>query len=175
MKRGVPFIVAAGATLVGWGWSRLATAEAGLRSSPVVLGESLFGMMLLGFIAVAGMALVEKAKPALWRAAIVLGAGIAGLSAGGGAGFWAARGAHALTLARAELILDAIDRHARTEGKVPQRLEELPPELLKEVPSTGYRGTFRYARSIGEYRLGFVDYYGLTHTFESATKRWRAE
>lgn len=73
----------------------------------------------------------------------------------------------------ANLIIDALDGYKQDHGFLPEKLKDLVPTYLEEIPKSSYDDReFIYEKSGDVYELTYLGAFGVEATYHSSSKEW---
>lgn len=77
------------------------------------------------------------------------------------------------TQASSDVIIDALNRYKQDHGFFPERLQDVTPSYLVEIPKSAYDDReFIYEKSDASYQLIYLGAFGAEATYHSASKEW---
>lgn len=77
------------------------------------------------------------------------------------------------TQTSADVIIDALDRYKRDHGFFPEKLQDVTPSYLEEIPKSAYDDRkFIYEKSDTSYQLIYLGAFGVEATYHSTSKEW---
>ena len=79
----------------------------------------------------------------------------------------------ARTRARFQPVINAIDSYRQSRGEYPEKLSEMIPKNLMEIPSCIGGGAAFYGRRDDTYHLGCDTFPFYTYSYSSMQGRWR--
>lgn len=107
-----------------------------------------------------------RARLAAWALALAMGGAVAGVAQ--------QMRDYEITRWRSQLVRQGLEAHYAAHGRYPERLDQLVPAQLEEVPRAKIGWTtvpFEYAPRDGGYRLAFHSGNG-TWVYDSGTQEW---